>query len=60
MTGSVLSGMKDFVEGCEKNFGSLKNKTVLDIGCNDGSLLNFLKKKVQTLTELNQQIDVRF
>tara|TARA_B100000282_G_scaffold295836_1_gene276025 strand:+ start:86 stop:1219 length:1134 start_codon:yes stop_codon:yes gene_type:complete len=45
MTGSVLSGMKDFVEGCEKNFGSLKNKTVLDIGCNDGSLLNFFKEK---------------
>lgn len=45
MTGSVLLGMKDFVKSCEDNFGSLRNKTVLDIGCNDGSLLNFFKEK---------------
>ena len=45
MTGSVLSGMSDLVDNCEKNIGNLKEKTVLDIGCNDGSLLNFFKKK---------------
>ena len=45
MTGSVLSGMADFVEGCENRFGSLHAKVVLDIGCNDGSLLDFFKIK---------------
>ena len=45
MTGSVLSGMADFVEGCENRFGSLREKVVLDIGCNDGSLLDFFKIK---------------
>ncbi len=45
MTGSVLSGMADFVEGCENRFGSLHGKVVLDIGCNDGSLLDFFKIK---------------
>tara|TARA_B100000768_G_scaffold168340_1_gene173123 strand:- start:220 stop:1413 length:1194 start_codon:yes stop_codon:yes gene_type:complete len=45
MTGSVLSGMKDLVENCQTKFGSLANKKVLDIGCNDGSLLNFFKEK---------------
>ena len=45
MTGSVLSGMADFVEGCENRFGSLNGKVVLDIGCNDGSLLDFFKIK---------------
>lgn len=45
MTGSVLSGMSDLVNSCEKNIGNLKGKTVLDIGCNDGSLLNFFRKK---------------
>ena len=45
MTGSVLSGMRDLVNSIEKHIGSLKNKNCLDIGCNDGSLLNFFKKK---------------
>ena len=45
MTGSVLSGMADLVEGCENRFGSLHGKVVLDIGCNDGSLLDFFKIK---------------
>ncbi len=45
MTGSVLAGMLDLVNSCEKNIGNLKRKTVLDIGCNDGSLLNFFKDK---------------
>ena len=45
MTGSVLTGMADLVENCEKKFGNLANKIALDIGCNDGSLLDFFKKK---------------
>ncbi|MDQ3068433.1 MAG: class I SAM-dependent methyltransferase [Acidobacteriota bacterium] len=45
MTGSVLAGMKDLVNSCEKKFGSLAGKTVLDIGCNDGSLLDAFKAR---------------
>jgi SAM-dependent methyltransferase len=45
MTGSVLTGMSDLVENCVKRFGDLKDKLVLDIGCNDGSLLDFFRKK---------------
>lgn len=45
MTGSVLSGMSNLVNSIEKKIGSLKNKSCLDIGCNDGSLLDFFKKK---------------
>jgi 2-polyprenyl-3-methyl-5-hydroxy-6-metoxy-1,4-benzoquinol methylase len=45
MTGSVLSGMRDLVNSIEIKLGSLKGKNCLDIGCNDGSLLNFFKKK---------------
>ena len=44
-TGSVLSGMSELVDSCEKRYGSLENKTVLDVGCNDGSLLNYFKAK---------------
>ena len=45
MTGSVLAGMKDFVESTEERLGDLKDKLFLDIGCNDGSLLNFFEDK---------------
>lgn len=45
MTGSVLKGMSDLVESCAQKFGDLSEKTVLDVGCNDGSLLNFFKEK---------------
>jgi len=45
MTGSVLSGMADLVASCEKRYGPLTGKTVLDIGCNDGSLLDAFKAK---------------
>ena len=44
-TADVLSGMAGLVESCEQRFGSLAGKKVLDIGCNDGSLLDFFRKK---------------
>jgi len=45
MTGSVLRGMSDLVNSCEQKFGNLSGKLVLDIGCNDGSLLGFFKER---------------
>lgn len=44
-TKDVLNGMAHLVEETERRLGSLKDKSVLDIGCNDGSLLDFFKKK---------------
>ncbi|PJZ61806.1 class I SAM-dependent methyltransferase [Leptospira adleri] len=44
----VLKGMEGLVESCQKKFGSLTGKTVLDIGCNDGSLLDFFRNKGAT------------
>lgn len=44
-TADVLSGMKGLVDSCIDKFGSMENKMVLDIGCNDGSLLDFFKAK---------------
>ncbi len=45
MAGSVLVGMSDLVDSCETLLGNLAGKTVLDIGCNDGSLLNFFEER---------------
>ena len=44
-TADVLNGMEKLVLSCEAKFGSLAGKKVLDIGCNDGSLLDFFHKK---------------
>jgi SAM-dependent methyltransferase len=44
-TADVLNGMAGLVESCESRFGPLAEKTVLDIGCNDGSLLDFFRHK---------------
>lgn len=43
-TGDVLKGMEELVNEIDQKY-SLKNKRVLDIGCNDGSLLGFFKEK---------------
>ena len=40
LTNDVINGMKSLVENTKKYLGNLKNKTVLDVGCNDGSLLD--------------------
>lgn len=44
-TADVLDGMKNLVNYLSKNFIDLKDKKVLDVGCNDGSLLDFFKEK---------------
>jgi hypothetical protein len=44
-TADVLNGMAGLVESCEQRFGNLAGKKILDIGCNDGSLLDFFHKK---------------
>lgn len=42
-TKDVLDGMQKLVKECEEQIGSLKGKKVVDIGCNDGSLLGFFR-----------------
>ena len=42
-TKDVLNGMRDFVNSCKNKLGTLQGKTVIDIGCNDGSLLDYFK-----------------
>lgn len=44
-TADVLNGMKGLVESCSDRFGNLIEKKVLDIGCNDGSLLDFFREQ---------------
>ena len=44
-TQDVLDGMKELVENINIKLGSLDKKHVLDIGCNDGSLLNIFRDK---------------
>jgi hypothetical protein len=43
-TADVLNGMKGLVDSCAQRFGSLIGKRVIDIGCNDGSLLDFFRE----------------
>jgi SAM-dependent methyltransferase len=42
-TADVLNGMRGLVEACERRLGDLTGKVVLDIGCNDGSLLDLFR-----------------
>lgn len=44
MTNDVLNGMRDFVDFTER-FIKVAGKKVLDVGCNDGSLLDFFKER---------------
>ena len=44
-TKDVLDGMNDLVVSSKKYFNNINGKTVLDIGCNDGSLLSLFKKQ---------------
>ncbi|RED18257.1 hypothetical protein POI8812_00453 [Pontivivens insulae] len=39
-TSDVLDGMRQLAADCATKFGDLANATVVDIGCNDGSLLD--------------------
>ncbi len=45
MTGSVIEFMKGFVESINKMSPIKKGSLVIDIGCNDGSLLSIFAKK---------------
>ena len=44
-TEDVVRGQKDLVKHIKNIHGSLKKKLVLDIGCNDGTLLDLFKKE---------------
>jgi hypothetical protein len=44
-TADVINGMSALVDATEQRLGSLVDKLVLDVGCNDGSLLDFFQKK---------------
>ncbi|MBI4514594.1 MAG: methyltransferase domain-containing protein [Deltaproteobacteria bacterium] len=44
-TADVLRGMEALVESCERQLGPLNGKLVLDIGCNDSSLLDVFARK---------------
>src|SRR3954462_9823191 len=44
-TADVVNGMRDLVDACEATLGDLSTKKVLDVGCNDGSLLSFFAGK---------------
>ena len=44
-TADVLNGMKSLVQYISDNFINLKDKKVMDVGCNDGCLLDFFREK---------------
>lgn len=47
-TADVLNGMRQLTEACEGHLGGLAGLRVLDIGCNDGSLLSIFAEKGAT------------
>jgi 2-polyprenyl-3-methyl-5-hydroxy-6-metoxy-1,4-benzoquinol methylase len=44
-TKDVLDGMEDLVNAAELHYGLVKGRKVLDIGCNDGSLLSVFARR---------------
>jgi Methyltransferase domain/C-methyltransferase C-terminal domain len=52
LTQDVLDGMKDLVESvfADSSFSKEKNIKILDVGCNDGSLLNIFRDKFKNTT----------
>ena len=44
-TKDVTSGMSELVASCKEHCGNISEMSVLDIGCNDGSLLNIFKNE---------------
>jgi len=44
-TADVLNGMQSLVNSCADHFGDLAGRKVLDIGCNDGSLLDYFRQQ---------------
>src|SRR2546421_200075 len=44
-TADVVNGMANLVDSCEQRFGSLAGRKILDVGCNDGSLLDCFGRK---------------
>lgn len=44
-TADVLKGMSALVDACDGRLAGLEGKLVLDVGCNDGSLLDFFRRK---------------
>lgn len=43
-TADVLNGMRELVDSCRAELGNLAGLSVLDVGCNDGSLLSIFAK----------------
>ena len=60
LTKDVLNGMQEIVKDCKKTLNNnLNHKTVLDVGCNDGSLLNILRKINVLQLALSQLMHVK-
>src|ERR1700680_1209910 len=43
-TADVLQGMAGLVESCGHRYGGLASKKIVDVGCNDGSLLDLFRQ----------------
>lgn len=49
-TADVLNGMRSLVDACVAKLGDLHHRKVLDVGCNDGSLLSIFREKTGAQT----------